>query len=247
MRASYAQGFRAPSLKELYFLFVDVNHNIVGNTGLEAERSHNFNLGLNYRKALRTGVFTAEVGGFYNIIEDLITLAQIDATQYSYVNIGEYRTAGGSVGIGWDNGHWLLNVGGATTGRYDALGESNEQAWLYTPEARASVTREWRQHGWSASLFAKYQGELGNYVYVSETEIGRNVLEPYVMADVNVSKQLWQKRLRVSIGCKNITDVTNVGSSITSGGVHGGDGGTVPLAIGRTYFLRLDLDLKKSE
>ncbi len=247
VRASYAQGFRAPSLKELYFLFVDVNHNIVGNTDLEAERSNNLNLGLNYRKALRNSVFTAEVSGFYNMIDNLITLAQIDATQYSYVNIGEYRTAGGSVGIGWDNGHWLLNVGAATTGRYDALGESSAQAWLYTPEARASVTREWRQRGWSASLFAKYQGELGNYVYMSETEIGRNVLEPYVMADVNLSKQLWRKRLRVSIGCKNITDVTNVGSSVPGGGVHGGDGGAVPLAIGRIYFLRLDLDLKKSE
>jgi outer membrane receptor for ferrienterochelin and colicins len=248
LRASYAQGFRAPSLKELYFLFVDVNHNIVGNTDLRAERSHNYSLGLNYRKPLHKGVLTAEISGFYNAISDLITLAQIDVTQYSYVNIGDYSTVGGSAGIGWDNGHWLLNIGGATTGRYDELGESSGgRAWSYTPEVRGSVTREWRKQGWSASVFAKYQGELGNYVYLSETEVGRSTLEPYVMADANVSKLLLNERLRVSVGCKNLTDVTNVGSSISGGGVHGGDGGTVPMAIGRTWFLRLDLDLKKSE
>lgn len=248
LRASYAQGFRAPSLKELYFLFVDVNHDIVGNENLEAERSNSFNLGLSYRRNLDRGVLTADLSGFYNSITDLITLAQITATQYSYVNIGDYRTVGGSAGIGWDNGHWLLNIGGALTGRYDELGEtSGGDAWLYTPEVRGTITREWRKHGWSASVFAKYQGELGNYVYTSSNEVGRSTLDTYVMADANISKALWKKRLRIGMGCKNITNVTNIGSSMVAGGVHSGGGGQVPMAIGRTWFLRLDVDLKKQE
>ena len=36
-RASWGHGFRAPSLKELYFYFVDINHNIQGNSNLKAE------------------------------------------------------------------------------------------------------------------------------------------------------------------------------------------------------------------
>lgn len=248
LRASYAQGFRAPSLKELYFFFVDVNHDIVGNEDLEAERSNSFNLGLSYRKDLDRGVLTADVAAFYNSISDLITLSQISATQYSYVNIGNYRTVGGSAGLGWDNGHWLVNIGGAVTGRHDDLGEtSGSDAWLYTPELRGTLTREWRRHGWSASVFAKYQGELGNYVSLSETEVGRSTLDPYVMADATVSKALWKKRLRIGMGCKNITNVTNIGSSVVAGGVHSGGGGQVPMAIGRTWFLRLDIDLKKQE
>lgn len=248
LRASYAQGFRAPSLKELYFLFVDVNHDIVGNEDLEAERSNSFNLGLAYRKNLDRGVLTADLSTFYNVISDLITLANIANTRYSYVNVGDYRTLGGSAGIGWDNGHWLLNIGGVLTGRYDELGEtSGGDAWLYTPEVRGTITREWRKHGWGASIFAKYQGELGNYVYTSSNEVGRSTLDPYVMADANISKALWKKRLRVGLGCKNITNVTNIGSSVVAGGVHSGGGGQVPMAIGRTWFLRLDIDLKKQE
>ena len=45
-RASYARGFRAPSLKELYLQFYDSNHQIEGNEELVAERSHNFNLNI---------------------------------------------------------------------------------------------------------------------------------------------------------------------------------------------------------
>lgn len=247
LRASYAQGFRAPSLKELYFLFVDVNHNIRGNTDLEAERSNNFSAGLNYRKALPGGVLTAEVGGFYNLIDDLITLAQVDGTLYSYVNIGEFRTRGGSAGIGWDNGHWLLNAGAAITGRSDALGERVGATWTYAPEYRGSITHEWRKQGWSASIFGKYQGTTSNYVYLSDTEVARSTIDAYVMADAVVSKKLWGKRITLAAGCKNLGDVTNVGTTLGSGGVHGGGGGLVPLAIGRTYFLRVDLDLKKKK
>ena len=42
IRSSFAKGFRAPSLKEQYFNFVDINHNIVGNENLNAETSKNF-------------------------------------------------------------------------------------------------------------------------------------------------------------------------------------------------------------
>ncbi len=248
LRASYARGFRAPSLKELYFLFVDVNHNITGNTELDAERSHNFNAALNYHKPVGAGTVRAEITGFYNHIDDLITLAQIEGARYSYVNIGDYRTAGGSLGAGWENDRWLLNIGGAVTGRFDALGESGGgNAWIFSPEFNASITREWKQNGWSASLFAKYQGELTSYVYLSATEVGRSTIEPFTMADVTVSKRLWNGRITLGGGCKNIANVTDLGATSGGEGVHdgGGSGSSVPMATGRTWFLRLDLELSK--
>ena len=39
LRLGIAKGYRAPSLKELYLEFVDINHNIVGNESLLAEES----------------------------------------------------------------------------------------------------------------------------------------------------------------------------------------------------------------
>ncbi|MEO8734308.1 MAG: TonB-dependent receptor, partial [Flavobacteriales bacterium] len=92
LRASYAEGFRSPSLKELYLYFVDVNHDVHGNPDLAAETSNNYTLSLSYRKAMQKGVLRGELTGFHNRVQNLITLAQEGGTLYTYINVGEYRT-----------------------------------------------------------------------------------------------------------------------------------------------------------
>ena len=62
LRGAYAMGFQAPFAKELYFYFVDVNHDIVGNPDLEAERAHHGDLSLTYRHARKESVYTADAG-----------------------------------------------------------------------------------------------------------------------------------------------------------------------------------------
>ena len=246
LRGSYAQGFRAPSLKELYFYFVDVNHDIVGNEDLKAERSHNMNAAISYRRAKDKGVHTSEASVFHNVVEDLITLAQVSGSRYTYVNVGQYKTLGGSIGTGWDNGHWILSTGAAVTGRYDALAAANGGTYLYAPEVRASVTKQWLRKGWSGSVFWKWQGRLSNYVAVSDTELGRSFIEPFSMADASLTKRIWKDRLAVTVGCKDLFDVRNVNASL-SGGAHAEGGSSVPMTTGRTAFLRIELDLKPTE
>ena len=239
LRGAYAMGFRAPSLKELYFYFVDVNHDIVGNPDLEAERAHHGDLSLTYRHARKESVYTADAGLFLNDVRDLITLAQVQGTRYSYVNIGRVRTFGGSVNAGWDNGHWAFSTGLALTGREDDL--VGTQQWT-TPEVRASLTRNWRRHGWRLSAFYKYTGEQVAYVALSDTEVARNTISAFHLADANVAKTLWKDRLTVALGCNDLFNVANLQASF-AGGAHGAGGNTVPMTTGRTFFLRLDLQL----
>ncbi|MBP7407597.1 MAG: TonB-dependent receptor [Flavobacteriales bacterium] len=243
LRGSYAQGFRAPSLKELYFYFLDVNHDIVGNEDLKAERSHSAVVGLTYRHARENSVYTSEINGFYNDVNDLITLAQITGTRFSYENVGRLRTTGGSIGAGWDNGHWIVSVGASLTARCDAFAEENGEPWLLTSELRGSLTKEWRRLGWSGSVFWKYQGEQVNYVLDPDGAVARGSIEAFQMADASLTKQLWGKRLALTVGCKDLFDVQNLNSTM-SGGVHDGGGASVPMTTGRTYFLRLELELK---
>jgi outer membrane receptor for ferrienterochelin and colicins len=66
LRFSYARGFRAPSLKDLYFYFVDVNHNIKGNEELKAEYSHNFSLNYNRAFTIKQIELKLENSYFYN-------------------------------------------------------------------------------------------------------------------------------------------------------------------------------------
>jgi outer membrane receptor for ferrienterochelin and colicins len=118
LRASYANGFRAPSLKELYLFFVDVNHDIVGNEDLDAERSHNLErrTGLSACEGERRVHQRLSVSSTH-VVDDLISLAQIRHTATRMSMSGQYHTAGGSIGAGWDNGHWVISCGAALTGR----------------------------------------------------------------------------------------------------------------------------------
>ncbi|MBX2972254.1 MAG: TonB-dependent receptor [Flavobacteriales bacterium] len=244
LRASYASGFRAPSLKELYMLFVDVNHDIVGNSDLDAERSHNFSSALAYRHAKDKGVYTSEISLFHNTVNDLIMLAQVDGTRYSYVNIGEYRTLGGSVGAGWDNGHWVISCGAAVTGRHDDLAAATNSPYLFNSELRASLTKQWLRKGWSGSVFWKWQDRLPNYVVLSDGTVGRSFISAFHMADASLTKRIWGSRIGITGGCKNLFNVTNLSGAV-SGGAHGGGGASIPMSTGRLAFLRIELDLKK--
>jgi len=143
VRASYAKGFRAPDLKELYFYFVDVNHNISGNEHLQAESSNNFNLSLVYKGSAGSMSFRVDGNGFYNDICNRITLANITGTEYSYINIGKYLTHGGELtaSLLWKN--LSLSAGAACIGYYNELSEGAAvPAYSYSPEARGSVHAE---------------------------------------------------------------------------------------------------------
>lgn len=248
LRAAYAQGFRSPSLKELYLYFVDVNHDIHGNTALAAETSNNYSLSLAYRKAMVRGVLRGEVAGFHDRIHNLITLAEEGPTLYSYINVGEYRTLGGSLSVAWDGGHWTVGAGTALTGRYDTVGvRTGGRAYDYAPQVNINATRSWRKQGWSFSAFAKYQGEQQNYIFLQDGSLSRGRIASYIMADASVAKQLCREHLTVALGCKNIAGITDLNASIGNGGAHSdAGGGSVPLATGRTFFMRLALDLHGS-
>jgi outer membrane receptor for ferrienterochelin and colicins len=246
LRASYARGFRAPSLKELHLYFVDVNHDITGNPALRAERSHNLSGSFAYRHARDKSVYTAEATAFANDVQDLITLAQVNGASFTYVNVGRFRTVGGTTGAAWDNGHWMVSAGGGVMWRNDGLALEQGKPWLFSPELRASLTRNWMRSGWSLSLFWKYQGEQANYVFLSETEVVRGSIAPFNLADATVARRLWSDRLLLTTGCKDIFDTRNV-NAVLAGGVHTGNGTSLPMTTGRTWFLRVELGLNKRE
>lgn len=249
-RASYARGFRAPSLKELYFLFVDVNHDIQGNVDLKAESSDNYGASLTWTRTRDQRNWRAELSGFFNDIHDLITLAQVDATRYSYINVGRYRTVGGNAGLAWNNARWAITVGTNATGRNDDLASAQAQHYLWSQEYRGSVAYRWPKAKWSVQVFYKHQGQLSNYMYVNDSTVSRGSIAAYEMADASVTKVLGWKRhsLRVSAGAKNLFDVQNVSTTMgASGGVHSSGGTSVPMMTGRLWFLRLELELTGKE
>lgn len=245
IRASYARGFRAPSLKELYFLFVDINHNIVGNGNLKAEQSDNFSLSYNYKTTINNCRFKLDVNTFYNDIFNLITLAQTTSTEYSYINIGKYKTLGAQINNMLRLKKITIQTGFNYTGRYNDLSESESvPEFNFSPEVSENISYRFVKEKISISLFYKYNGKVPGYV-LTNNEVHQTSLSDYHTMDATASKLFYKERIGVAIGCKNIFDVTNINSSSVSAGAHSTSATSVPLSTGRNYFIKLTLSLTK--
>ena len=107
---------------------------------------------------------------------------------------------------------------------------------------RASLTRNWRRHGWRLSAFYKYTGEQVAYVALSDTEVGLATPSPPSTWPMPAWPRPWKDRLTVALGCNDLFNVASLQASF-AGGAHGAGGNTVPMTTGRTFFLRLDLQL----
>jgi outer membrane receptor for ferrienterochelin and colicins len=245
IRASYARGFRAPSLKELYFNFVDINHNIVGSTNLKAETSSNYNLTMAYNILHENLIFKSELGGFYNSIKDQISLAQTEGTEYTYVNIGEFQSVGTQVDFQIGFYHFKANIGGSYIGRSNNVEATDVAEFSFSPELRSSWLYELKKQALTLAFFYKYQGKLPTVVQDSEGEISTNYIEAYHTADFTMSKKIFKKQIDLSIGTKNIFNVKTVSSSTSSGTAHSSGGASVPVGMGRTYFVAVKVNINK--
>ncbi len=245
LRTSYAKGFRAPTLKELYFYFVDVNHNIQGNRSLESENSDNFALQLGYQKRLDGKLLKLDLDAYYNDIRNLISLAQIDGAEYTYTNIGVFRTLGTQLSAELKSELLTVTLGAAYIGRYNHLSETeNVNRFNYSPELRGNILYEIRKLKMTAAFFCKYTGRTPGFAVNSNNEIVTTAISDYSIADFSLSKMILEK-IRISAGCKNIFDVKNVNtfSGASGSSAHSSSGNSMALATGRNYFVKLEVNL----
>mgnify|MGYP006133092987 FL=1 len=245
-RASYAKGFRAPSLKELYFDFVDINHNIVGNQNLNAEFSDNFTVDISFSRNKSGLSFKTDVGLFYNDLDNLITLAisPSDPQQYTYINVGEFRTFGNQFNAGILYKGLSVNAGVSYIGRFNNLATSYAEvpSYNFSPECRFNVTYSNKKHAYSTALFFKYNGQRNGF-YISNEEISQSLIEAYNQMDFNITKRFSKNKIALTLGVKNILNVQDVVSSYVSGGVHSDNNGSISMSWGRSMFCSLKFKL----
>lgn len=245
IRASYARGFRAPTLKELYFVFVDINHNIVGNTSLRSEQSNNYSVAYSYRTSVEGCRVKLDVNAFYNDINNLITLAQTTGTEYSYINIGRYKTLGMQFSNTLKFRRFSMQTGFNYTGRYNQLSETEDvPEYAFSPEVLENLSYKFIKQKLTLSVFYKYNGQLPGFALVND-EVRQTALAAYHTMDATVSKLFYKDRIGITLGCKNIFDVTNLSSTLVAGGAHSSSATSVPLSTGRNYFIKLSLSLTK--
>ncbi|NOT76081.1 MAG: TonB-dependent receptor [Cyclobacteriaceae bacterium] len=255
LRVSYGRGFRAPSLRELYFNFFDASHSIEGNPNLKAEQSHSVNASWNWRVVEEEGMkFNTVVGGFYNIVDNMITngVNPSNPLVVSYINIDKYKTQG----FTWNNTlkakAFDVSAGFSYTGRYNQLFESvndvDEFAW--SAEANATIGYRLIKAGVNLTAFYKYTGNLPFYQFDAATSTAvLTKVSPYSWADFSVQKT-WANQssvlshISLTGGVRNLFDVTNVNNTAVSTGAHS-VACAQPIGYGRSFFLSISYLLNK--
>lgn len=238
LRASYSRGFRSPSLKELYFNFVDINHNIVGNNNLQAEYSNNYQLSL--RTTYNKGFCRFQISNsfFYNDLNHLITLAQVNQTEYSYVNLFNAQTYGYTLGLQFSRKNIAANVGASIKGRKSQLvANQDPQATSMYPEIQFNPSYHFPKLKTSIAVFYKYTGKLPNLNLRSDGSITETRRDAYNMLDLTVTSKFWKERIGITLGVKNLLDVTSINGTSGASSPHSSGSYSIQIGMGRTYFI----------
>ncbi len=249
IRATYARGFRAPSIKELYLDFVDINHNLHGNPDLKAEYSHNFNLNLSYNRETAKAYLNTELGFFYNYVNDMIWLFQVgnELTTYSYGNVSKFISRGiqASTTISFYP-KLTLRAGVSYVGRKfpENTPDQTDPEFRYSTDFNTMATYNFVKY--NASLTANYK-YTGRFPLLTPDGIFNNeYIQGYSNLDISIMKSFKQNMFSVTVGGKNLLDVNNVSTSVVNSGAHsGGSDGSSSVAWGRTAFLKLTYNFKK--
>lgn len=251
LRLSYAKGYRAPALRELFFDFIDASHTIIGNENLRAETSNSWNAAITWEHS-NPDNWKNKIGlsGFYNVFKDRIDYG-IDAnnpTVTTLLNIDRYKTTGLTLSNEFQYKELQSTIGMTYIGRYNRLSETiNEvSTFSWTPEIFADVLYFIKKWDTTVSLFFKYTGRKPSY-QINNGNINTAKLiyvDHLSWMDAMVSKRIINN-LDISFGVKNVFNVTNLNSTATaSGGAHG-TSGTISTSYGRSYVLGLKYNWTK--
>ncbi len=248
IRTGYSRGFRAPSLKELDLLFVDVNHNIHGNPDLKAEDSHHFVFSADYNQRIEKSVVHLGSSLSFNSIHNVITLAQTDASSnfYTYINIDKYRTISGALEISYGYQPFSFGSGFSLTALYNSLSETNDKVpiFSYSPEWNLNTTFEWKKLNAMMNIQLKVTGTTFGYALDDSSNVYQTQIASYSMLDANITKNILKKRIIATLGGKNLLNVQDIKSTGVAG-VHSADTGSIPNSTGRFIYINLALKIFK--
>lgn len=241
IRAGYSRGFRAPSLKEMVFEFIDINHYILGNENLIAETSSNYNMDISVEIPISDSRLKTSLGLFSHQINDRIILAEYESAKYTYQNIENFKTRGFDIVLEYpitQNLKW--RTGGGVTFLSNVFDDTHpSQPFYHVYEWQNSLEFYWPFMKTDFQVSQKYTSSQQQFQLDAEGELVEGSIDGYNMMHASLNRSFFHKSLTLSLGVKNLLDVTSVG--IQSGGVDGGAhssiGNSRLIHWGRSFFV----------
>ncbi|MFT3945561.1 MAG: TonB-dependent receptor [Agriterribacter sp.] len=245
IRLAYAKGFRAPSLRELYYDFFDASHQIEGNPDLQSERSNSFTGSVNWKKQLnKNTILSLILNGFYNDVNNLIGYAgkENNPAVTTFINISKYKTRGGALNGNLSYKNLTASLGFAYTGRYNEYVEEDKSLpeFKWSPEVNSFISYAFPKIGLDLNLFYKLTGKLPYYQSATTNNQTTYLLvqtSAYHWADFTVNKKIG-KYIKLNAGVRNLFNITAVNNTAVASGAHS-SAGAKAIGYGRSFFAGL--------
>ena len=194
VRASYAGGFRAPTLKEMYMNFNMANiFMIYGNPDLEAEERHNFSLSAEYMTRRHHLTLT----GYWNLVDNRITTAWSDALKGQlYTNMAPLQVAGFDLNFSaaYDFG---LKYRISYTFTHEKIEKGQPMTSSTRPHSatvKIEYGKDWRTYGFDIALTGRVMSAVTADVYTSLTDYSQTEKQTYpgyTMWKLSIAQRIW--------------------------------------------------------
>jgi len=169
-RVAYGQGFRAPSIGELYYPFS-------GNRNLQAEHSHSVEAGFDAPMGAN-GLFSATL-----FRSRYVNLINFDNATYAFANIGAAKSDGVEIGL-QQNLSQSSYLGGSYTYLHKDEDEATGERLPRRPKHSGSLFLGWRVAGLDANLALVRSGARNDILPIAPFN---SVVDPaYTTIDVNL-------------------------------------------------------------
>ena len=247
-RAIVGTANRNPTFEELFTFMVDSNHDIRGNADLKPENSYSgtlfYSLYNNSGSSLKWGL---DISSMYLQVQDRIDLSVVSENpiKYKYINVDTYQSWLNSVSAKISNKHFGFNAGFSLLGRSLSIDTLNDDKFRYSYETNASFYYNLLKTNTTLSVYYKgigrsYSVSENNSLGVTQYLLGQR--NGFSLMDVSLSQKFWKEHFTLTVGVRNLFDVSSVNNQTIYGGSHNVVNGGERLFYGRSLFGRFNFN-----
>ncbi len=248
-RASVGRSYRTPDFYELFSNIIFEGHYFLGNESLIPESSLSFDTSLKKMTLFSEDLLMKnQLSLSHNRIKDRITNAligyegstpkyqNINISKYNYINLASTNALSldenleASIGASFT---WISQI-------IDNNVHKTDDRYLLNMGINAGLTYTFPKWGTSVSGYYKWAGKSQLWAATTNGYIVSEV-DSYGWLDASIKQPFLGKKLELTLGARNLLDVTDVKRTLTTEGHN--TSSSVLLGYVRTFFLKLSYNL----
>lgn len=249
LKAVVGSAYRAPNFEELFFYFVDSNHNVRGNPNLQPEDGLSIFVNLkdsykiNKNAYLKTGFNT-----FYIDLNDAIASVTSEDDDgrvlFTQDNIDYSKRLGFTLDNNFIYKNWNIGLGATYLGTTNAINKSlnSTSDYLWALNLQTSINYQIEKWNTNISSQIKYNGKTQGVFNDTNGELFIGETVAYTWLNLSIKTNITPK-LSTTLGVRNLLDVVDINTGISAGAHSASTSTSRLIGNGRSFFLKLAYNL----